>query len=46
MQSIRRAIKRGNAVVYDNGRGHDIMRKKGASKKAWCFAKKNEIKQF
>ena len=46
MQSIRRTIKRGNAVIYNNGNGYDIMRKKGASKRAWCFALKNEIKQF
>ena len=43
MGSIKRAIKRGNAVVFNNGRGLDIMRKKGASKEAWRFAVKNKV---
>lgn len=43
MGSIKRAIKRGNAVVFNNGRGLDIMRKKGASKAAWLFAVKNKV---
>lgn len=46
MQSIKRAIKRGHAVIYNNGNGYDIMRKKGASKEAWHFALKNKIEQF
>lgn len=43
MQSVKRAIKRGNAVIYNNGRGLDIMRKKGVSKEAWRFAVKNKV---
>lgn len=43
MQSVKRAIKRGNAVIYNNGRGLDVMRKKGASKEAWHFASMNKV---
>ena len=43
MQGVKRAIKRGKAVIYNNGRGLDIMRKKGVSKEAWHFAVKNKV---
>ena len=39
MQSIARAIKRGNAITN----GFQTIRKKGTPKKAWRFALKHQI---
>lgn len=43
MQSERRAIKRGNAVRYNNGFQIKFVRKKGTNKQAWKFAVKNKV---
>lgn len=43
MQSLKRAVKRGNAVVYNTGNGLDVKRKQGSTKKGWAFAKLNKV---
>ena len=43
-QSLSRAIKRGNAVLYNNGIEIKPCYKKGSSKNAYRFALKNEVK--
>jgi len=43
MQSINRAIKRGNAVTYNTGNGFSTIRKKGSPKKLWRFALKHQV---
>ncbi len=45
MQSVNRAIKRGNAVIYFDTvlKRHEVVRKHGTPLKFWKFAVKNQI---
>jgi hypothetical protein len=45
MQSLERAIKRGNAIRYVSSPalGVQVCWKKGSTKKVWDFAVKNKI---
>lgn len=43
MQSLKRAVKRGNAVVYNTGNGLDVKRKKASTKEGWKFAKLHKV---